>query len=64
METALRLRARRTRSALQGSEGKSAQMLSEFNVAQVGGGDSAVKKPLQGTGFTDSPGFGVRLMGC
>lgn len=49
---------------LQGSEGKSAQMLSEFNVAQVGGGDSAVKKPLQGTGFTDSPGFGVRLMGC
>lgn len=57
METASRLRARRTRSALQGSEGKSAQMLSEFNVAQVGVGHSTVKKTLQGTGFTDPPWF-------
>lgn len=57
VETALRLRARRTRSALQGSEGKSAQMLSEFNVAQVGVGHSTVKKTLQGTGFTDPPWF-------
>lgn len=40
-------------------------MLSEFKVAQGGGdGESAVKKPLQGTGFTDSPGFGGRLVSC
>lgn len=64
VETALRWRARRTRSALQGLEGKSAQMLSEFKVAQGGGEESAVRKPLQGTGFTDSPGFGGRLVGC
>lgn len=39
-------------------------MLSEFKIAQGDGGESAVKKALQGTGFTDFPGFGGRLVGC
>lgn len=39
-------------------------MVLEFKAAQGGGGESAVKKALQGTGFTDCPGFGGRLVGC